>query len=81
MADQQIGNSVGVAGRSGKGLNGGDDAQAGLVLTNAGGRTIAQLRARLTAISGTTYTAARLNTMSYNDMVYAVRQADHPGTI
>jgi len=34
------------------------------------------LKARLTAINATSYTPARLATMSKNDMVYAVRLAD-----
>lgn len=37
---------------------------------------VASLRARLTAISSTTYTTARLNAMTKNDMVYAVRLND-----
>ncbi len=38
--------------------------------------SVAGLRARLTAVNGTYYTAARLETLTKNDMVYAVRQAD-----
>lgn len=34
------------------------------------------LRTRLTAISSTTFTTARLNAMTKNDMVYAVRLSD-----
>jgi hypothetical protein len=37
---------------------------------------VTALRARLTAISAGTYTAAVLNTMTKNDMVYAVRLND-----
>jgi hypothetical protein len=42
--------------------------------------TIAAMRTRLTAISGL-YTALRLDAMTYNDMVYAIRLADNPTTI
>lgn len=38
--------------------------------------SVAGLRARLTAISATTFTVARLNAMTKNDMVYAVRVQD-----
>ena len=35
--------------------------------------TVAALKARLTALKPTTYTAAKLGTMTVNDMVYALR--------
>lgn len=38
--------------------------------------SVAGLRARLAAVNGTYYTATRLNLMTKNDMVYAVRLAD-----
>lgn len=38
--------------------------------------SVAGLRARLTAVNATYYTAARLESMTKNDMVYAVRLAD-----
>lgn len=43
--------------------------------------TIAAMRTRLAAIDAAFYTAARLNTMTVNDMVYAIRVADAPTTI
>lgn len=43
--------------------------------------SITALRARLAAISGTTYTSAVLDQMSVNDMVYAVRMNDDKTTI
>ena len=48
------------------------------VLSNSANNydNVTDLRTRLTAISGTTYTAARLDAMSKNDMVYALRVAD-----
>lgn len=39
------------------------------------------LDARLTAINSTYYTAARLNAMTANDKVYAVRMNDDPTTV
>lgn len=80
MASAQIGNIITVAARGGTGINGGNNAGAGLVLT-AGAVTIDSMKTRLAAISGTTYTAARLTDMSYNDMVYALRVLDHPTSI
>lgn len=53
----------------------------GSVATPANYDNIAALDARLTAISATTYTQARLDTMSLNDKVYAVRLADDPNTL
>lgn len=38
--------------------------------------SVAALRTRLAAINGAYYTTARLNEMTKNDMVYAVRLAD-----
>lgn len=88
MADLQVGNSAHVAARGGTGtgninanINGGTTRRSGLAITNAASLTIDQLRTRLTAINATSYSSARLDTMSYNDMVYAVRLADHPTSI
>jgi hypothetical protein len=39
------------------------------------------MRDRLTAISATTYSAAELDKMTYNDMVYAIRVNDYAGSI
>lgn len=43
--------------------------------------TIAHMRTRLKQIDAGYYTNARLDNMSYNDMVYAIRVTDHAGTI
>lgn len=43
--------------------------------------TIAGLRRRLKAIDGTLYTDAHLNSLTYNDLVYAVRVNDHSATV
>lgn len=87
MADQQIGNIQGVAAVDVGGttnrsnLNGGGSGAptAGLDMDNTD--TIASMKTRLAAISGTTYTAAVLNTMTYNDMVYAIRLNDFASTV
>lgn len=85
MANQRIGNTVGVAARN---------ANSGQQNTNMNGSTtqdgehwdtdyasINALRARLAAIDASFYTSARLDTLTYNDMVYAVRVNDSAGTI
>ena len=51
-------------------------AAAGVVGTPANYATVAAMRTRLAAINGTYYTAARLNNMTDNDMVYALRLND-----
>jgi hypothetical protein len=82
MTQLQIGNVAGVAavgGTGGKNINGGDNVQAGF--TDPDMATVAAMRARLTAISATTYSATELNKMTYNDMVYALRLADNPATV
>ena len=87
MADQQIGTVLGVTGVSiGNGttnktnMNGGTGApDLGLDIDNAD--NISVMKTRLAAIDGTFYTAARLNTMTFNDMVFAIRTADNPTTI
>lgn len=46
-------------------------------LISAGnGKDITAMRARLTAISGTIYTSAVLNSMTENDMAYAILLKD-----
>lgn len=65
------------AGRSN--INGGVSEQAGYESDHMD--SIAAMRARLTAINSTEYTAARLNTMLANDMAYAIRLNDAPDTI
>lgn len=79
MADLQIGNILAVAAVGGKNVNGGGSDQAGQDLDNAD--TISALRTRLAAISGTTYTTAILNTMTYNDMIYALRVNDAASSV
>lgn len=51
------------------------------VATPANYASEAALDARLAAINATSYSAARLATMTFNDKVYAVRLNDDSGTI
>ena len=48
----------------------------GATVTNM--KDITSMRGRLNAISGTTYTVARLNAMTHNDMRYAILLNDDP---
>lgn len=57
----------------------GEDAQTGY--TNVDSLTIAQLRRRLKTIDANAYSDENLDTMTYNDLVYAVRLNDDTGTI
>lgn len=87
MADQQLGHNLGYAACSiGNGttnrsnLNGGTGApDAALDIDNAD--NIATARARLATIDANFYSATRLNSMTYNDMIYALRVADNSNTI
>lgn len=85
--DQRIGNRMGVAAADAGGgtnktnLNGGGNNGERSEHEDTDYVTVTALRARLTAIDGTYYTAARLNAMTYNDMVYAVRLNDSPATV
>lgn len=49
--------------------------------TTANYASIAALDARLTAINSTIYTQAKLDQMTANDKIYAVRLNDDPGTV
>jgi hypothetical protein len=51
-------------------------ATTATVYTDANYADVSSLRARLATIDGTYYTSARLDKMTKNDMVYAVRLAD-----
>lgn len=77
MADLDISNPVGITDkRRGRGQTGAHE-MAEIANTN----TVSTLKTRLTAISATKYTAARLNSMTKNDMLYALRleSADSAG--
>lgn len=60
-------------------LNGGSSPQE--AFTMGGSETIARLRARLQAINATTYSNTELDKMTMNDMEYALRLSDAPGSI
>lgn len=85
--DQRIGNRMGVAaadvggGTNRTNLNGGGTGAPQGEHDDTDYASNAALRARLAAIDAGFYTAARLNTMTQNDCVYAVRLADAPTTI
>lgn len=49
--------------------------------TPANYSSISAMRTRLNAISSTSYSAARLDAMTVNDMVYAIRLNDDSGSI
>lgn len=51
------------------------------VATPANYASVSAIEARLTAINAAYFTAARLNQMTLNDKIFALRQADDPGTI
>ncbi len=74
-----------VAGSAGKvndpyaNFNGGPSVNTGFDQVSYG--SIDAMRARLTAINATTYSAAELDKMTYNDMVYAIRVNDALGSI
>lgn len=93
MADQQIGGLPGIAAANNGGapnrsnINGAGgsngtnsiDPQWGYLDNDQ--LSISAMRTRLTAIDAAFYTAAKLNTMTFNDMVYAIRVNDNPLTI
>lgn len=80
MADYQVGMiDVGASNAANTQQNGGSGPQTGLNSANLD--TISALRARLAAISAGTYTAAYLNRMTVNDMLYAVRLNDFAASI
>lgn len=60
-------------------LNGGPAVTSGFDASYFG--SIQMMRERLTAYSATTYSAAELDKMTMNDMVYACRTIDYAGSI
>lgn len=59
--------------------NAGTTAQTGF--TEADYATHTAIRARLAAINAAYYTATRLNSLTQNDCLYAIRLNDSPATI
>lgn len=79
MPQNQVGNTEGFVDRTR--ANAGSAARGNnSVATPANYDNMDALDARLTAISAL-YTPARLNSMTWNDKIYAVRLADDAGTI
>lgn len=74
MADAQVGNIHGVTDKS-------DTPTDRTGYADPDQLTIDAMRTRLAAIDAGFYTARRLNSMTVNDMKYAIRVADHAGTI
>lgn len=87
MANTQIGTRTGVtaAGIGGannpSNLNGSVGTAAGTAAWDTDHTSIDTMRTRLAAIDGTFYTSARLDTLSMNDMEYAIRVNDLATTI
>ena len=72
MADLDIDAPRGVVDkRRGRGFTG-----ASTLTSTANLDTVSTMKARLTAINGTSYSAARQASMTPNDMMYAIRLAD-----
>ena len=60
-------------------LNGGPSVYQGFDMAIFG--SVQLMRERLTAISATTYSSAELDKMTMNDLIYALRINDAPGSI
>lgn len=60
-------------------LSGGASESSGFVLPGSG--SIAGMRARLTAFNASTYSSSVLDTMTENDMIYALREIEAVGSI
>lgn len=80
MANANLGNMLGVVDRR-------ESTAAAAVSSTDPAATplnsvdITKLKARLTAINAGRYTAAYLNVMTKNDMIYAIRVSDDAGGI
>jgi hypothetical protein len=48
---------------------------ASVLAESANMTSVSALKSRLTALSATSYTAARMNSMTVNDLIYALRVA------
>jgi hypothetical protein len=88
MADTQIGNvhgfpatSLGVGSGNRPNLNGSTGVDSSNSVFNTNITTIAAKRARLAVINAAIYTNSMLNTMTVNDMDYAIRLADNANSI
>lgn len=73
MADLETGNPFGVMNSNGNNRSG--------AYTNSNLATVAAMKTRLQEVDSGLYTDSKLNNMTYNDLVYAVRLADDPEMI
>ena len=73
MAGNQIGNNVGIVDKRSV-SKGGSNAIS--LATPANYADVNAMKTRLAAINGAYYTTTRLNQMSTNDMIFAIRSAD-----
>lgn len=72
MADLDIDGPRGVVDkRRGRGMTG-----ASVLTSTANQDTISAMKTRLNTINATSYSAARMATMTENDLMYAIRLAD-----
>lgn len=79
MAQHQIGNAQGVVDKN-RSTARSVAKSNGSISTAANYDNVAAMDARLQAINGTYYTNARLDSMTMNDKVYALRLADDAAT-
>ena len=78
MANANTRNVYGIVDKRRDGTSGANAAAAAFA-TNT--RDVTSMRARLTAINGTTFTAQRLDQMTTNDMLHAIRLADEAASL
>lgn len=78
MAQNEMENTLGFADKR-RGTRAGSNALS--VGTDANFTDVAGLRTRLAAAAPATYTTARLEQMTKNDMVYALRLLDEAGSV
>ena len=81
MTEFKIGNWFGVADRNHAGDISAGNYDDGEVLDDADSLEIAVMRSRLNTISATVYTTIRLQQMTENDMLYAIRMEDLASTV
>jgi hypothetical protein len=70
MSLTQVGNIIAIAAPAGKDINGGNDTDTGYGTANF--ISVAAIKARLTVINGAIFTVAYMNSLSYNDLIYAL---------
>lgn len=78
MANATTRNPYGIVDKR-RDVNSGTLAAAAAFATNT--RDVTAMRARLTAINGTTFTSQRLDQMTVNDMVHAIRLNDEAASL